>query len=330
VESGLEVLSREARAFKSQAFADSTKRSYRTHLFTYLRFCFYYELCPVPVKQETLNCYIAHLARTHAPTSISVYLNIVRILHVELGFDNPLLFNYELNMIRCGVLRVKGVPPKQKAPMTVQILLRLDANLDLSLTSERAFWCALLVGFFGLLRKSSLIPASKLIVSSKRLNRVDVSRVCLGSFFLTCAHSKTNQFGQRLHVIPFAACDDRRICPVFALLSHLGASVLPAMSPLFNYVLSGQEVSFSHAMFVKRLKLGISRCGLDDSQISCHSLRRGGATFLFECGVSPEQIKLRGDWKSECYQKYLVITPASALSVACTMAAGAAKQSVLL
>jgi integrase len=328
LETGLDALKREARSYKSVAFAESTKRSYRTHMFTYLRFCFYYGLCPIPAVQETLNCYVAHLARTHAPSSISVYLNIIRILHVEAGFDNPLVLNYEVNMIRRGVLRAKGVPPRQKAPMTVAILLRLYDTVDFSLTSERAFWCALILGFFGLLRKSSLIPVSKSILAGKRLNRGDVSRLCLEAFYLSCAHSKTNQFGQRVHVIPFVACSERRICPVFAVLSHFGASELPKTSPLFNFVVACKEIFHSHAMFVNRLKRGVKQCGLDDSQISCHSLRRGGATFIFECGVSADLIKLRGDWKSNCYQQYLVISPDLTFASARTMSVVASERAV--
>jgi hypothetical protein len=330
MESGLDALKREARSFKSVALAESTKRSYRSHLNTYLRFCFYYGLCPVPAIQATLSCYVAHLARTHAPQSIAVYLNIIRILHVEAGFDNPLLLNYELSMIRRGVSRVKGVPPRQKAPMTIAILLRLFKTVNFAEPSEQAFWAALILGFFGLLRKSSLLPASGSIPANKRLNRSDVSRLCLGSFFLKCAHSKTNQFGQRTHVIPFAACTDHRICPVFSLLSHLGSSALPGGSPLFNYSVKGKEVFFSHAKFVSRLKQGIVACGLDGASISCHSLRRGGATFLFESGVSAEQIKLRGDWKSECYQQYLVISPDIAFVAADAMSKNAALRAACL
>ena len=104
---------------------------------------------PIPASQDTLKCYVAHLARTLLPTSVNVYLNIIRILHEEAGLVNPLSANYELAMVKRGLLRARGVPPKQKAPMTVEILLSLYKTVDFSLSSEKAFWCALLVGFFG-------------------------------------------------------------------------------------------------------------------------------------------------------------------------------------
>jgi hypothetical protein len=186
------------------------------------------------------------------------------------------------------------------------------------------------LGFFGFLRKSSLLPVSSSVALNKRLNRADVVELSLDSFLLVCSHSKTNQFGQRTHVIPFALCPDKRLCPVLALLCHTGASPLQPHSPLFNYCVKGRESFLSHSVFVARLKLAVKACGLDPGEISCHSLRRGGATLSFQCGMTADQIKMRGDWRSECYQKYLVISPELNLTVARTLSAFAADKAKLL
>ena len=66
--------------------------------------------------------------------------------------------------------------------MTVEILIKLYSTADFSLSSESSFWCALLIGFFGFLRKSSLIPASASVPMSKRLNRADIVGLCLDHF----------------------------------------------------------------------------------------------------------------------------------------------------
>jgi hypothetical protein len=327
---GLQLLKSEARAFKSNAFAVATKKSYNTHLMTYLRFCFFYDLIPVPASQETITCYVAHLARSLKPVSVNIYLNIIRIMHEEAGFPNPMFENYELSMVKRGLLRARGSPPVQKAPMTVAILISLHKGVNFAMCSERAFWCALLLGFFGFLRKSSLIPSSPSVPLNKRLNRADVIDLQLDSFSLVCAHSKSNQFGQRTHVIPYAACSDKRLCPVLCLLSHLGASPLQAHVPLFNYCVRGRDTFYSHSAFVARLKAGVAQCGLDPKEISCHSLRRGGATLSFQSGLSAEHIKKRGDWRSDCYQRYLVIDPESSMEVARTLSRTAAGMSTLL
>ena len=35
------------------------------------------------------------------------------------------------------------------------------------------------------------------------------------------------------------------------------------------------------------------------------SAGRGGASLALECGLSPDLIKLQGNWRSDCYQRYL-------------------------
>ena len=80
----------------------------------------------------------------------------------------------------------------------------------------------MLLGFFGFLRKSSLIPANADVSIAKRLCRSDVRDLSLTSFVLVCRYSKSNQFGQHVHSIPFSVCADKRLCPVLALMCHLG------------------------------------------------------------------------------------------------------------
>jgi hypothetical protein len=62
----------------------------------------------MPASQETLCCYVAFLARSLSPSSIASYLNIIRILHLDAGLENPLADNWELQMVHRGVSRLKG------------------------------------------------------------------------------------------------------------------------------------------------------------------------------------------------------------------------------
>ena len=278
----------------------------------------------MPATQLTLTCYAAHLARTLAPQSIDIYMNIIRILHEEAELLNPLNSNYEVRMIKRGIAREKGKPAKQKAPITVPILLDLYKTLNLSSPADIAFWAAALIGFFGYLRKSSLLPATVNTPKAKRLCRADITNIQLDSFRLTCRHSKSNQFGQRLHIIPFANCPDQRICPVRAIYTHLVTSTLPQDSPLFNFTDNGRQKFLSHTYFVSRLKRGIQQISGDPTLISAHSLRRGGATLSFRCNVPADQIKARGDWASNCYQRYIDITPEDNMIVARVLSNAAA------
>ena len=77
---------------------------------TYLRFCLHFHLDPIPASNSTLLAYIAFLARSLKPTSINNYLNIVCILHLDAGLDNPLKDNFAILNLKRGIARELGTP----------------------------------------------------------------------------------------------------------------------------------------------------------------------------------------------------------------------------
>jgi hypothetical protein len=310
---GLETLRAEAVQFRGSAFASTTQKMYRSHLKSYLNFCCQYEVSPVPAEQDTLVAYMAFLARTLSPSSIPAYMKIVRLLHLDSGFRNPLESNWELKMTYKGISRQLGWPTKD--PVTPAVLLLLHRTLE-NHRFDHAFWFACLVAYFGFLRKSTLLPQPGNLISNKFLARGDVTEISLESFLLTVRKSKTIQFGQKVHTVPYAACPDTRLCPVRALFRHFGSSKLPSTSPLFNYVEKSLEVRMTHASFMKRLRSGLVASGLNPLEISCHSYRSGGASLAFAAGMSAVEIKMRGDWASNAFERYVFVDNHSALATA--------------
>ena len=76
--------------------------------------------------------------------------------------------------------------------------------------------------------------------------------------------------------------------------------------PLFRYTWMGaSNVPLTQHQFTEKLKTCLTKMGLDASQYSGHSFRRGGAQFALQCGLSTELIKLQGDWKSNACERYL-------------------------
>ena len=49
-----------------------------------------YELPPVPASEKLISLYAVFLARRLKPASVKQYLNIIRILHLECGYVNPI------------------------------------------------------------------------------------------------------------------------------------------------------------------------------------------------------------------------------------------------
>jgi integrase len=322
METRLASLRQEVLRYKSLSLAKTTQSVYKTHLKTFLRFCCFYGCTPVPVEHETLCCYVAFLARSLSPSSVNSYLNIIRILHLDAGLVNP-LDNWELAMIKRGVNRMKGQPPKQKFPITLSILREIFPLLDhFSSPLDISFWAACLIAFFGFFRKSTILPASVATAVGSGICRSDVQNLGTGSFDLVVRHTKTIQFGQRILTLPFYACDDPRLCPVRALHSHLTSSPVSRENHLFSYFLHGRIHLITHSVFVKKLKGLIVATGRSPADYSAHSFRRGGTSFAFSLNMPLLHVKSRGDWKSNCVERYITFDADVAKNSARLLAAG--------
>ena len=306
----------EARFYKRSVYADTTKTTYRSQMRAYLRFCIYFGRTAVPANQATLIGYVTFLARSISPRSIPCYLNVIRIMHLCAGLNNPLENNWELNLLKRGILRQKAVPPVQKLPITPDMLLKIFAQLNNSDPGDICFWAACLIAFYGFLRKSTLLQKSASEDFSKGLLRSDIFVIKAHSFSLAIRHSKTIQFGQRVLVLPFAQCKISILCPVQALFLHLTTSRLTKDWPLFAYS-SGKVVRvLTHSTFSSRLKLLLGRAGYDSKLMSAHSFRSGGTSFAIGAGLNSLVVKARGDWTSNAFERYVYLTDKSTLSAA--------------
>ena len=293
----------------------------------YLRFCLYFGFTPVPASHRTVILYAVFLARTLNPRSIPSYLNIIRLMHLNVGLPNPLLEDWELDMIKKGIARLHGCPPCQKLPITPAILLRIKDVLDLSTSFDRAFWCACLIAFYSFLRKASLLPRSAASSDNKSLCHRDLEISGKENMlYLTVRHTKTIQFGQRTLRIPIAGQPDSPLCPFTAatdMLSHLPASQ-PADAPLFSYVGRCDSVTcLDYNSFVQKLKAVLALAGFPPVEYSGHSFRRGGCSFAFGLGIPPLLLKLRGDWKSSAYERYVNVNDTMNIKVAKAISIGA-------
>jgi hypothetical protein len=186
----LSELKHEVSKYKGVSLAKSTQSAYRSHLNAYLRFCACFGCVPVPADRDTICSYVAYLARSISPSSINGYLNIIRLLHLDAGLRNPLENNWEVQQIKRGVARLKGVPIQQKRPITVGILREIFGLLDhFSSSLDKSFWAACLVAFFGFFRKSTILPISS--SSPSGICRIDIKNFSYSSFEIVVKHTKT-------------------------------------------------------------------------------------------------------------------------------------------
>lgn len=287
-------LKREVAGYRALNFADSTKKTYQTHLNSYLQFCDSMNILPVPASEQTVAQYAAFLARRIKPASVKQYLNIIRILHLECGEQHPYRDSWYVKTTLKGIDKCMGCPPTRKTPITPEVLLSIRKELNFLYAEDCVFWAACLVLFFGLLRKSNLFQDDGTFDPTKQLTRDSFLMTEHDCVTIVVTWSKTIQRKEKTLAIRLPVLLDHPLCPVTAVTAMfriLGAA--PSKSQAFP--LKGSK-------FNKRLRLVTAAAA---GNFSSHSFRRGGATWAMSCGVPGEIVKLMGDWASTCYLRYL-------------------------
>ena len=167
--------------YRRQAFAQSTAATYRSQLGAFLRFCLYFGYNPVPCSSHHLLRYAVFLARTLSASSIPCYLNVVRILHLQSGFPNPVqepLFKFQKELLMRGIKRLHGTAIRPKLPITPDILCKLHGTLDLNNSLDATFWAACVIAFFSFFFKSNLVVATAGSFDPQEHLRMCDIRVC--------------------------------------------------------------------------------------------------------------------------------------------------------
>ena len=182
----------------------------------YLTFCRALNITPVPLSQNNLARYIAHLATKLSYCSIKQYINVIRIMHLEAGLPSPLGISWHVKSTLMSCKRVLGDTHRPKLPITIDLLKAIFSQLDLTEPMHVAFWAACLAAFFSFLRKSNMFvqgPGGPQAL----LRRQDVSFLPQGAT-LTIHHSKTIQNRERQLIIAIPHIPNSPLCPATALL----------------------------------------------------------------------------------------------------------------
>jgi integrase len=227
---------------------------------------------------------------------------------MDIGLDNP-LDNWRLKSILKGIKKLCGKPANRKLPVTPDLLMQMYSKLDFSDNRMVAFWAAATVAFFAFLRKSTIVPKSCTVKDIGKALQVEDVQFTEQGALLSIHHTKTIQVHDRIQSTPIPRVPKSQLCPVTSLHHLQSQEGYPTgKAPLFSYVYDDEVRVLTHKGFTSILRHVLTMCGVDSSQYSGHSFRRGGATWAFKCGISPLLIKAQGDWRSECFQIYVDTT----------------------
>lgn len=290
------VLDQLVTKFDSAAFEVATRKAYKCQVASYMGFCKRFRYIAVPASTLTIKRYIAYLSLTHAYSSIKVYVNIIRLLHMQAGYDNPMC-DFGIKQVMKGLRRCLGDHSSQRAVMTTEIMQVIRSGLDMDNYLDVVVWAVCLIAFYGMLRLSSLFPPNphKLLVSNVKIFKWGIA--------IKFTYSKTVQFSERDVYVSIPWNSDGKMCAASALLRSWKLSHVHSSQGMLSYRKRGQLASLSRKEFVTRVDNVLLSCGYVG--FTGHSFRRGGATHALHCGVPTEIIMAQGDWKSTAYLSYL-------------------------
>lgn len=132
----------EASEYRAQALANSTRVQYDAHVRYFNQFCAYFGVSSVEPSERLMCAYVALLARTCAPDTVSQYLKGLKDHYRLAGypqFADPVLMRGLYQTIK-GITRAKQHAAKQKVPITPGMMLHYRHMLDMQDPTHVAIW----------------------------------------------------------------------------------------------------------------------------------------------------------------------------------------------
>ena len=281
------------------ALNNGTANSYLNYLNSYTSFCDEYGYQPFPLNEITLSMFAQYLSQKLKPQSIKCAVSSLRTISNTVGYKTT---ENQFPMVKLtlrGIGNLKPAPPKRAHPMTARILMNIRENLDLSDRFQATMWALFTTCFFLLFRKSNVTPDKDSETNFMRRKHI---RETINGFLITLYWTKTIQAGERCLEFPLLEAPGSPLCPVWAIRNMIKLVPASQESAAFCYK-SGQPIAYS--TFNNFVKTQIRKLGMSHDSWSTHSFRRGGTTYLAACGLPERQIKILGDWKSDCYKQYI-------------------------
>ena len=234
--------------------------------------------------------------RKAKPATAKSYLTALRSTHIQLGYDITAFNDLRIDLVLRGGKRLYGEGEKRlRLPLTAPILLRIINQIgdDHDGVNLKAALC---VAFAGFLRSGKFTwdKTSGLCLARRHVV------IHPNSAAITLPSSKTDPFHRGVSIL-LAASPSSPLCPVRALRDLFTRFPRNPSYPLFSRTFG----PFSRQYLVEKIKEMLLRAGIPTAGFSGHSLRKGAAVSAAANGISRDDVKLLGRWKSDAVDIYI-------------------------
>ena len=212
----------------------------------------------------------------------------------------------QLYYIIRGIKRTQGSSHFKplRNPITVAHLRLISSWLQVSplfTNDRRLWWSACTMAFFGLLRVSEYsAPSIRLAHGDTCLGCSDIHfNSPFSAMKVHIKSSKTDPF--KLGCTITIGSSNNDMCPILAMRYFLSSRTSLLVVPLYVF----SDGSFLTRHRVSRFLVTV----LGGVNLSSHSFRIGGATALATAGFSDAMIQTIGRWSSDCFTRYIRLSP---------------------
>ena len=290
-------------------YAEGTKRNNRSNIRQFILFCVKFGKPVCPTNRDTLMAFARLESSTIGYGSIKNIFSSIKFLHKALNQPFP-DDDWQVESTLKAIKRELSGAAYQTLPITPDILAKMYLFVDTSKPKGLADWACFLTSFYCLLRKSSAVPASLAKfnpitgLSRQKVSFPEGRDICM----VLLTHSKTDQFGNNKMIVPMVANPIKALCPVFHMKELFQRFELDGHHPAFSYRQNSQVRCVTYDGFTKELRRLLNAAGFKANSYSGHSFRRGGSTYLYSLGADPLLIQASGDWKTDCFTRYVFLS----------------------
>ena len=218
------------------------------------------------------------------------------------GYTTPQLTHPRVTRALEALHRNKSYVPNVKPAVPMGILRQVIINLDKS-QEHAQVRAALLIQFYGALRKSEVTPPSvNRFNHTCHLTRGDAC-VREGLLQLTIKAAKNMQRTDQRRTITLQSSDDRDFCVVTALQQATrDPPTASSTDPLLMFKdRAPVPVTFIQSVWESQL----CELGLRPNAFTLHGLRTAAATEAYNSGIPELDIQKYGGWKSNVHRQYI-------------------------
>ena len=277
--------------------APSTRGKHRAAWTAWRRFCREVNAKTSDCSEPLMTLFVAWLSKTKRLTHGSARQYVYGVC-AFLSLTGHTVSLAEMPRVVLALDGYKRLSPaavrSDKFRVTMSVLRRLQPHVR-NTAREQSVWALMVTATQGLFRLGELaVPRAGLPGMTKRSLRLSGTRAA--SVFLP--DSKTDFLRRGVGVL-LAAIPGQLCAPPLLEKLHRRSAEDSPLFPVDGRAACKQDVLSLLGELLKRASIVVAR------KLKGHSFRQGGAQSLFDAGVSIEDIKIFGRWKSDAFRAYI-------------------------